>query len=157
AIYNILVIPAASVLARGGPVRSNRELVYREAQFYLVSVTALLLVISLAVIYNGRGLPVTSGTLITGELDRWLAAVPLLLYGLYLYIQYEEVKEKRDGQPVIDGISPGKQWFRLLVSTGAIAVGVEVLLRAALQLGDLLGTPTFLWGMTIVAAATSIP
>ena len=43
AIYNILVIPACSVFARGRSLRSNRELVFREAQFYLVSVAALLL------------------------------------------------------------------------------------------------------------------
>ena len=36
-------------------------------------------------------------------------------------------------------------------------MGVEVLLRVAITLGEMLGTPTFLWGMTIVAAATSVP
>ena len=34
AIYNILVIPAFSVYARGHPLKANRDLVYREAQFY---------------------------------------------------------------------------------------------------------------------------
>ena len=31
------------------------------------------------------------------------------------------------------------------------------MLRVAITLGEMLETPTFLWGMTIVAAATSVP
>lgn len=38
-----------------------------------------------------------------------------------------------------------------------IIAGVELLLRVAITLGESLSTPTFLWGMTIVAAATSLP
>ena len=53
AIYNILVIPACSVYARGRPLKANRDLVYREAQFYLVAVTVLILVLSLSVVYGG--------------------------------------------------------------------------------------------------------
>ena len=39
----------------------------------------------------------------------------------------------------------------------SLAAGVEGLVRAAISLGDLFGTPSFLWGLTIVAAATSLP
>lgn len=35
--------------------------------------------------------------------------------------------------------------------------GVEGLVRAAIALGHQLGTPCFLWGITIVAAGTSLP
>jgi cation:H+ antiporter len=38
-----------------------------------------------------------------------------------------------------------------------IAVGVEGLVRAALSLGDIFGTPSFLWGLTVIAAGTSLP
>ena len=157
AIYNILVIPAAAVFARKAPLRSNRELVYREAQFYLVSVTVLLLVLSLSVIYGGDARPANGGNVIYGELNRWLAAIPLALYGLYLFIQFEETRDARTDLLVTDGISPLKEWAVLIGSTALIAAGVEILLRSALSLGELLGTPTFFWGMTIVAAATSIP
>ena len=157
AIYNILVIPAAAVFVRRAPLKSNRELVYREAQFYLVAVTVLLLVMSLSVIYGGGQESVEGGTIIYGRLNRWLAAIPLALYGLYLFIQFEETRDSRAEMEFTDGISPLKEWSLLLASTAVIALGVEVLLQSALALGELLDTPTFFWGMTIVAAATSIP
>lgn len=158
AIYNVLVIPAASVLSVGRPLASNRELVFREAQFYLVSVCVFLLVLSLAVIYNGGAQDFANGTqIVRGEMTRLLALVPLGLYGLYLFIQYQEVKDSRRATQRATGMHPFKEWTVLLFTILVTAVGVEILLRAALLLGDLLGTPTFLWGMTVVAAATSIP
>lgn len=47
--------------------------------------------------------------------------------------------------------------LRLAVALLVIAVGVEGLVRAALSLGGLFGTPSFLWGLTVIAAATSLP
>jgi len=157
AIYNILVIPAAAVLVRKRPLQANRELVYREAQFYLVAVTALLLVISLAVIYGGPFEAAADGGVIRGRLGRTLAVIPLALYGLYLFIQWEEARDGRSGLPLVDGINPLREGGILLLSTAGIVVGVEILLRAAVALGEAFDTPTFFWGMTVVAAATSIP
>jgi len=159
AIYNILVIPAFSVYARGRPLKANRDLVYREAQFYLVSVAVLMLIISLSVIYGGlqQDILPDGREIFKGEFTRSLAAFPLLLYALYLFIQFEEVKRNRDENPNREGISALKEWGILIGCIAMILVGVEALLRVAITLGDLLQTPTFLWGMTIVAAATSLP
>jgi cation:H+ antiporter len=159
AIYNILVIPAFSVYARGRPLDANRDLVYREAQFYLVSVAVVMLVLSLSVIYGGvpPTLLADGRRVFTGQFTRGLALFPLLLYGLYLYIQFEEVRRQRDDHPRQDGINAFKEWAILAGTILMILVGVEALLRVALALGTLLNTPTFLWGMTIVAAATSVP
>ena len=159
AIYNILVIPAFSVYACGRPLKANQHLVYREAQFYLVSVAVLMLVLSLSVIYGG-GQPTIAADgreLFTGSFTRTLALFPLLLYGLYLYIQFEEVRRQRHEHPRQDGIQAWKEWGILVGCIVLILVGVEILLRVAITLGDMLQTPTFLWGMTIVAAATSVP
>ena len=153
AIYNVLVIPAGSVFARGRSLQSNRELIFREALFYLVSVVVLLLVICLAVVYDGVG----AGAEVRGTFTRPLALLPLLLYGLYLFMQFEEVRDHRQKVARVAGIAPARQWLILVLCIGLICVGVEVLLRCAIALGELLETPTFLWGMTIVAAATSIP
>ncbi|MGJ3251011.1 MAG: sodium:calcium antiporter [Elainellaceae cyanobacterium] len=51
----------------------------------------------------------------------------------------------------------GREWMRLCASLGIIVGSVEGLLRAAIGLGDVLGTPSFLWGLTVIAAATSLP
>ena len=158
AIYNILVIPAFAVFARGKALEANKDLVYREAQFYLVSVISLMLVLSLGVIYYGDPVIADGGRrLFRGDFTRGLALIPLALYCLYLYIQFEEVKGSRDDHPREAGISPLKEWFGMLMAILVIVVGVEILLRVAITLGDLLQTPTFLWGMTVVAAATSLP
>lgn len=162
AIFNILIIPACSVFAIGRGLSANRAVVYREAQFYLVSVVALLLVICLAVIYGGSGpLAEPTSTVISGTFTWQLALIPIALYGVYLYIQFEEVKEHRangeaDATPRPEG-SPWRDWATLILMMGVIFLGVEVLIRVATNLGQLLGTPTFLWGLTVVAAATSIP
>lgn len=160
AIFNILVIPAFSVYARGRPLEADRELIFREGQFYLVSVAVLMLVLSLAVIYGGGTppLPADGGRRIfRGELTPFLASFPLVLYGLYVFIQIEEVKRQRDDHPRKEGINALREWSVLAGTIVLILIGVEMLLRVAITLGDLLETPTFLWGMTIVAAATSLP
>lgn len=159
AIFNILVIPAFAVFARGRPLAANRDLVYREAQFYLVAVAVLMLVLSLSVIYYGPEPTVLPGgrRIFFGEFTRLLAVLPLLLYALYLFIQFEEVKRQRHDNPRQAGIHTLKEWAVVIACVGAILVGVEILLRVAIALGALLSTPTFLWGMTIVAIATSLP
>jgi cation:H+ antiporter len=159
AIYNILIIPAFSVYARGRPLEANRDLVYREAQFYLVSVAVLMVVLSLSVIYYGPQPTISADgdRIFQGELTRGLALLPLGLYGLYLFIQYEEVKRRRHENPPQAGVNRLKEWGIVIACIGVIVAAVEVLLRVAITLGDLLQTPTFLWGMTIVAAATSLP
>ncbi|MFB6071933.1 MAG: sodium:calcium antiporter [Halobacterium sp.] len=149
AVFNILVIPAASTLAASGPLDSNRELVYKEAQFYMLSVAVLLLAFAFAVIYN----PTAE---LSGELTRPLAVGPLALYGLYLFVQYQDTGDYRATADRVD-VDAARQWLTLAGSLLVILVGVEALVRAALTLGDALGTPSFLWGLTVVAAGTSLP
>jgi cation:H+ antiporter len=158
AIYNILVIPACSVYARGEALRTNKELVYREAQFYLIAVVSLMVVLSMAVIYYGPAPLVEDGRRIfQGTFSRGLALVPLFLYGVYLYIQFEEVRDALVENPPNLSINALQEWLALLMSIALILAGVDILLRVAIALGELLGTPTFLWGMTVVATATSLP
>ncbi|WP_192918647.1 sodium:calcium antiporter [Salinigranum salinum] len=153
AVYNILVIPAVSALAGEGRLASNRDLVYKEAQFYLLSLAVLLLAFTLSVLYN----PVegTDATL-DGTMTWLLALVPLSLYGLYVFIQYHDsVDHRRTARR--RPVAVGKQWAILAGSLVVILAGAELLVRAAVGFGDLFGTSTFLWGLTVVAAGTSIP
>jgi cation:H+ antiporter len=64
-----------------------------------------------------------------------------------------------DFEPEIDAaeINPFKEWGLLLASLIVILIGVEMLVRAAIELGDTLRTPSFLWGISVVAAGTSVP
>lgn len=155
AIFNILVIPAASVLCADGRIEATRAVVFKETQFYLISVAVLLLSFSFAVIYY----PI-EGEHIHGEFTRGLALIPISLYAVYLFLQYVDTRdhqaatESRDAERLA---APWKQWAALVLSMLVVAMGVELLIYAALSLGKELGIPTFLWGLTVVAAGTSLP
>lgn len=153
AIFNILIIPAAAGLVTKSPLESNRDLVYKEAQFYIISVAVLIITFSFAAIFE----PVSNGDgVILGEMTRLLALLPLLLYGFYIFIQYQDTM---DYEPEVEpeDISPLKEWGRLAASLVVILIGVEMLVQSAIKFGDILDTPSFLWGISVVAAGTSIP
>ena len=152
AIFNVTVIPAVSALATREVFSTNRDLVYKEAQFYMISVAVLLLVFSLAVIYN----PVPGAEGIEGNVTPGLAMIPILAYGLYLFMQWQDTMDYR---PEVDAseLRPARQWGLLLLSLVVVLLGVEALVRAALELGRLLETSTLVWGATVVAVGTSLP
>jgi len=150
AVFNILVIPAVSALSRRQELEASRELVYKEAQFYMLAVSVLLLTFAFAVIYAPAG----NGRLV-GTVTRPLALVPVGLYGLYVFIQYQDLADY-DGEH-LETVAVGRRWLELGLGLVLIVVAVEGLVRAAIGFGDLLGTPSFLWGLVIVAAGTSLP
>ncbi len=160
ALFNILVIPGVAGLVARERLPSSRDLVYKEAQFYIISVAVLLLTFSFAAIYN----PVEAGAAgsgggeqaILGEMTRWLAAIPVGLYLLYVFVQYQDTLD-HEGEAAPDTIRPAREWGRLLLSLAVILAGVEGLVRAAIAFGEHFGTPSFLWGITVVAAGTSVP
>jgi len=151
AIFNILVIPGLSGFGADGDLEASRAIVYKEAQFYMIAVSALVVTFSLAVIYY----PVSSDPIV-GELTRPVAAIPLALYGLYLFIQYEEVGDAAVDR-VRDGVDARREWGRLAAGLLLIGVAVERLVGSVDSLGTTFGVPEFLAGVTIVAAATSLP
>lgn len=55
------------------------------------------------------------------------------------------------------GVAVRRQWLTLVGGFVLIALGVEGLIRFAVGLGDVLGTESFVWGLTVIAAATSLP
>ncbi len=167
AIFNVLVIPGLAGVV-GGRLQADLNLVYKDAQFYIISVAVLLLAFSFAVIYN----PVPGEELV-GEMNRLIALMPVALYGLYLFVQQQDTAEHHAERAALQAekaalqaeeaageaqeIRPLQAWGWLAVSLVVIVAGVEGLVQAALGLGEALGTPSFLWGLTVVAAGTSLP
>jgi cation:H+ antiporter len=151
AIFNILVIPALSGIAVDGPLDANRTIVYKEAQFYMLAVSALIITFALAVIYY----PVAGGATLDGQVTRPIALIPLLLYGLYLFIQWQDVgdHERDDG----GAVNVRREWGRLAAGLALILVAVELLVGAVKGLTATFGIPEFLAGVTVLAAATSLP
>lgn len=152
AIFNILVIPGIAGIMTDQPVESSRTIVYKEAQFYMIAVSVLLVTFALAVIY----FPTTGGSTLGGRLTRPLAAIPLLLYGLYLFIQWQDVRDYESEEDTTN-IVVLRQWGRLAVGLLVILVAVEQLVGAVEGLNQTFGIPQFLAGVTIIAAATSLP
>ena len=150
AVFNILVIPGWSAL-RGRGLRADRDVVYKEAQFYMLSVAVLLLTFSLGVIYVQQ--PVDNG--LTSTLTRPLALIPLGLYAVYLFIQAQDVSDY--DAPEVTDVNARRQWLLLIGSILGILVGVEALVEAAVSLEATLGVPSTVWGLTVVAAGTSLP
>lgn len=153
AIFNVLVIPACSGLASRDPLASNRDLVYKEAQFYIISVAVLLITFSFAVIFH----PISSDSgVILGTMDRTLALLPIGLYVFYVFIQYQDTMDYEPDRSA-ENVQPLREWGWLLASLLVILIGVDLLVRAALRFGEILSTPSFLWGISVVAAGTSLP
>ncbi|MFK7985610.1 MAG: sodium:calcium antiporter [Sandaracinaceae bacterium] len=151
AIFNVLVIPAAAALARKD-LRYDVVLVYRDGQFYVATVAVMLLTFCFAAIYE----PV-EGAALTGTMTRGLALVPLAFYGIYLFLQQQDLRSDEPVErPAVEGSSL-RDGLLLVGSLLAVLGGVEALLRVALWMGEALSTPSALWGGTVIAAVTSIP
>ena len=152
AIFNVLVIPALSGIATDDAIDSSRTIVYKEAQFYMIAVSALVITFALAVIYY----PTTGGAALGGRVTRPLAAIPLALYALYLFTQWQDVGDYESEADPGD-VDAGRQWGKLAVGLLVILVAVEGLVGAVEGLSHTFGVPEFLAGVTIIAAATSLP
>ncbi|MFB6310271.1 MAG: sodium:calcium antiporter [Salinirussus sp.] len=151
AIFNVLVIPAVAAIATENPLASSRTLVYKEAQFYMIAVAALIITLALAVIY----FPIPGPTL-SGRLTRALALLPLALYGLYIFIQWQDFGDS--SEPIQqEGVRIRREWVRLGLGLLLILVAVEQLVGAVEGLNHTFGIPEFLGGVSILAAATSLP
>jgi cation:H+ antiporter len=150
AVFNLLVIPALSGIFADG-VDADRTLVYKEAQFYMISVSVLVITFALAVIYN----PV-EGTRLGGSVTRPLALIPVAFYAVYVFTQYQDTMDSDLAEETTD-VNPLKEWALLAVSLVLIAGAVEGLVHAALGFGEVFDTPNFIWGLTVIAAGTSLP
>jgi cation:H+ antiporter len=153
AIFNILVIPALSGILTEDTLDANRTLVYKEAQFYMLAVSVLVITFALAVIYY----PDTGAEAdLAGFVTRPLALIPIALYGLYIFIQ---VQDTGDHEAEADGdhVDVGRQWVLLVAGLLVILVAVERLVHSVDLIGQTLGVPSFIMGVTIIAGATSLP
>ncbi|MEF8813495.1 MAG: sodium:calcium antiporter [Halovenus sp.] len=151
AIFNVLVVPALAGVATEQDIEANRALVYKEAQFYMLSVSVLVITFAMAVIYY----PSSEGELI-GEITRPLAAIPVALYGLYIFIQYQDTTDYEADHQTPD-VSLLRQWGVLVAGLVVILIAVERLVHSVDVIGTAFGVPEFVMGVTIAAGATSLP
>ncbi|WP_226481417.1 sodium:calcium antiporter [Natrinema amylolyticum] len=148
AIFNLLVIPALSALS-SEELEATRDLIHKDAQFYVISVLVLFIIFALGATY------VPGGTNRAAILTPTLALLPLATYGIYVFLHQQDASEHVADDSL--DVRPAREWGALAVGLLVIAVGVEGIVRAALSLGAIFDTPSFLWGLTVIAAGTSLP
>jgi len=153
AIFNILVIPALAGVSTADDIGASRTLVYKEAQFYMLAVSVLVITFAMGVIYY----PDESAQYLAGNVTRPLALIPLALYGLYLFIQVQDTADHEADPEAGAGIKVRRQWGYLLAGLIVILVAVHQLVEAVETIGTAFGVPGFIMGVTILAGATSLP
>ena len=155
AIFNILVIPALAGIVTDDHIEANRTLVYKEAQFYMLAVSVLLITFALAVIYYPDTSP--GAAELAGYVTRPLALLPIGLYGLYIFIQIQDTGDYEAGDEDVSHIDVRRQWAFLLAGLLVILIAVERLVHSVDLIGQSLGIAPFIMGVTVIAAATSLP
>jgi cation:H+ antiporter len=157
AIFNITTIPGGAALVAPPPgLRVTRDVVNKDCLFYVLTVATLFLVFAIALIYSPGELP------LMGIMNRGHALVLVLLYVLYVFLQWLDFHDYRSEQqtPAKAHLTRSrlfKMFGLLLLSLVLITVAVEGLLWAAIDFGKTFGIPPFLWGITLLAAVTSLP
>ena len=163
ALYNVLVIPAASVLV-AGPLRIQKNVVRRDGLLYVFVVTGLLLAT-----WFGRE---KHGEHVTHELGTWVGVVGIAVYLAYVAVL---VLQARRGSGVgttgrsgptrpEERTATNQKPFSALKTTGALVFGIagigvstHFLVHSALAVFHKLGFSDAVAGVTLLAAATSLP
>lgn len=148
AVFNILVIPAASGFV-SEELEATRDIVYKDAQFYIISILVLFMTFSIGTTY------VTGGTNRAAVLTPALVLFPLGTYAVYVFLQYLDTRDHVAPPP--GNVNVRRQLVTLLVALALITIGVEGIVRAALGFEAIFDTPSILWGLTVIAVGTSLP
>ena len=151
AVFNILVIPSVSGIISGKDFLTNKEIIYKEIFFYMISIILLFAAFCCAVIY----FPVP-GEPMTGLITPGIAWIGIGFYCFYIFIQYQEYLDTREHTIKIR-IKIAKQWYLFILSLIIILTAVEALVQCAIYFGDYFNTPPFIWGILVIAGVTSIP
>ena len=94
-----------------------------------LKIAILLLTFSLAVIYHR-----VPGDAISGVFTRGLAAIPITLYGMYLFLQYQDTKDHQlTGESKVPDVPIDANGSALIFSMTIVALGVELLIRCAIR------------------------
>ena len=156
AVFNILVIPALSILVAAAYLRRKGEkleaihisphVFVRDGLFYL----AIILVFVTVVVVNQSLSPLWAG-------------VFLGLYGVYVFILYRDTKRHREGSAAdADDDEAADMSFALaivwlLVSVAVLGVACYFLVEHTIEISRHLGVNPYVVAVILTAAATSIP
>lgn len=150
-IFNVLLIPMASILAFKGvlALKVEKENVYRDMFFYLLSLVVL-------------GFSMYSGVF------NYVTGIMLILvyvgYILFLHRQTKahqaklaDQEDEEDDDEDFEDMSYSKIIFWIVITMAAVWVSVDAIIVSAGVVATFLSIPKFITSVIIIAAATSIP
>ena len=150
ALYNVLVIPAASGLVAATPLVLSREVIWRDSLFYLVVVTVLVFFL-----YQ------------TTEWSIGIASVFFFLYVAYIFLLHQHYKNHQEQTAHTETTEKKKKELRIASEKEAWAwiIGMMlvmggtsyVLVEASIGMGNLLGFDAVIMSFVVIAAGTSVP
>ncbi len=155
ALYNVLVIPAASGLVAASPMVISREVVWRDNIFYF-------------------GVVLLLGAMLWIFPNEWGAGVALLFllaYLGYVFLLHRDFKKSRnqereanitekivdDEDDELELTSEKNAWFWILIMMIIMGGASHLLVESSLALGDMLGIDGVIMGFVVIAAGTSVP
>ena len=154
-IFNILVIlGAAAVVA---PIPAQRSTAWREIPIAVGAAVLYLLFLTDSLLFGAS----------EDYLARWEAVVLLVCFGgfvLYSIRSSGAVPDIIVPQAPSDAVPPGGEprglgvsLLATVVGIGALTLGARVFVDGAVSLAIMLGVPTWIVGVTVVAMGTSLP
>ena len=142
ALFNLLIIPGLCVLLAPSAFKVSKEIVHRDAMFYIISVFVLLV----ALVY----------------FKYWGFLIGIIFLGIYLWyvgVIYRDTKrhQKEVALETPKDIKPRKEITTLLFHLVIIGFSTYFLTESAIEFSTLIGVPAIIVAFTIVAAGTSVP
>lgn len=147
ALFNVLVIPGIAVLVAPKVFHIGKEVIKRDASFYIIAVISLILAVLIK--------------------DTWALIIPsifLTAYVIYVLVIVGDVKKhrKKNLQELKkakknNSMSLRKTIITIIISMFFIAVATFFLTQSAIGLANNLNIPAFIVAFIIIAAATSVP
>ena len=151
AIFNIALIPAIASFVAKWDDATDRLIIYKEAQFYLLAIAVTFVTFALAVIYS----PTSGSSSLEGNLRPVYVALPLALYAIYLFTQfYDTIVAPSRASPPGDVL---RAWALGIGSLLFILVSVELVVEAVTVVIERYDVEEFFAGAIILAAVTSLP
>jgi cation:H+ antiporter len=164
ALYNILVIPAVSV-GVGGALRIQKRVVRRDGFLYVAVVVALILAIWFG--------PESGGESVTHALSMWEGLGGVLLYLAYVVVLIIQARPKGSGtespppraadpeprsrDELLAAWKPWRTTAFVAIGMAGIGLATHFLVYSSLAVFRVLGFSEAIAGVTLLAAATSLP
>ena len=140
ALFNLLVIPGVCVLVSPKIFQVSREVIDRDALFYIVSVFILLV---LTMYFKFWGV--------------LIAVFLILVYVYYISEIVHDTKKTKDGRKKLDGVNLPREIFSALVLLIGIGIATYFLTDSSIALANIFHVSPIIIAFTITAAATSVP